>query len=189
MLRNTIIISCLLLLAFTELQAQRRRGWKRPPKPASMGDSRFRHIAGIKGIDFAYGFSDVGQVYRVSGMFYLFKDQSIRTNGYYENGDVLDSPLKRYVLEVDYAYTLLTTGFIYLNLVGGLTGAYDDAEAADILDTDAKLNFGLTGAIELEWFFAANNCLFIRIDQKAYLKEHWGRFRNINVAGIRFNVR
>lgn len=189
MYRKIIIISCLLLLAFTDLEAQRRRKWKRPPRPASFGDSRFRHISGIKGIDFSYGFSDVGSVYRLSGMFYLFKDQSIRTNGYFEDGDVLGSRLRRYVIEVDYGYTLLTTGIIYLNLIGGLTGAYDNAQAADILDVDSKLNFGLTGAVEVEWFIASNSCLFIRIDQKAYLREQWGRFRNINVAGLRFNIR
>lgn len=189
MLRITIIISCLLLLAFSESEAQRRGRYKRPARPAQLGDSRFRHISGIKGIDFSYGFSDVGAIYRASGMFYLFKDQSIRTNLYYEDGEVLDSQLRRYVLEIDYGYTLLTTGFIYLNIIGGLTGAYDNAEAAEILDNDAKLNFGLTAAIELEWFFAGNTCVFVRVDQKAYLKDHWGRFRNINVAGIRFNVR
>ena len=184
-LHYLILIGFSLSISLSANSQTRKRG-----NLFKTGVQRTRHLQGLKGIDLSYGLSEHGSVYGIGGMFYMLDNNSIRVKGLLENAEVFESNLTRYSADINYAYSPVDlSGFVFVNLVGGMTVNYTSGNLTENLNVDNGINFGALAGIELEAFFAGMASFFIKVDQRVHVYSNYGRWRNYSVLGLRVNFK
>lgn len=154
------------------------------------GVQRTRHLQGLKGADFSYGLSEHGRLYSLGGMFYMLDNNSVRVKGYYEDARVFGDRLVRYTADFNYAYSPVDlSGFVFVNLIGGVTVNHTSGDLTENLSIDNGMNFGALAGIELEAFFAGMASFFIQVDQRVHVYANYGRWRNYSTLGLRINFK
>lgn len=165
-------------------------GQRRTNKVFKSGAQRLRHVQGYKGIDGSYGISQLGSLYSLGGMFYMLDNNSVRVKGLFENGSVVGNPLKRYNVDVIYAYSPIDlSGFVFVNLLGGVCANISYGAFGEELNIRSGINFGALAGIEVEAFIAGTFSFFISADQRVHVYDNYGRWRNYSQVGLRYNFK
>ncbi len=145
-----------------------------------------RHLQGLKGGELLYGLSNHGEIFGVGGMFYMLDDNSIRVHGSFEQSEIVDIALQRYVLDISYAYTPIDiSGFAFVNLLAGVTANYSMGKFFERQSPDEGINVGALAGLELEAFVAGMVSFFIKVDQRVHVYDNYGRWRNYSQVGLR----
>lgn len=179
------VITALLLTLCASAIGQRRQN-----NVFKTGAQRLRHVQGYKGIDGSYGISQLGSLYSLGGMFYMMDNNSVRVKGLFENGSVVGNELKRYNVDIVYAYSPIDlSGFVFVNLLGGAAANISHGVFGEELNIRSGINFGALAGIEVEAFVAGTFSFFISADQRVHVYDNYGRWRNYSQVGLRYNFK
>ena len=180
-----LFITALLLTLCASAIGQRRQN-----NVFKTGAQRLRHVQGYKAMDLSYGISQVGSLYGIGGMFYMMDNNSVRVRGLFEDGEVVGNQLRRYNVDITYAYSPVDlNGFVYVNLFGGATANISHGAFGEELNIRSGINFGALAGIEAEAFLFGMFSFFISADQRVHVYSNYGRWRNYSQVGLRYNFK
>jgi len=175
------LIAVLLIIGFCSSSFGQLR--KRPNQVLKV-----RHVMGAKSFEIGGGVSGYG-VYGNAYFSEFFLDNTYYKigGGYEYRADKGNIKYSSSFADALVGYTVLDRGQVFMNLLGGATGAMDNVTNIDTPKTISAFVYGPVVGAEFEWFLMNNVVFVINGTQRFILQNSFGNRYYVGVA-LRFKL-